>query len=121
LHDGFNVIGGFLKDVLVPVLWNSYELLLFRFRLWKNFGFGSVPYLAQFFKTKSLYKILHLMLEASLFPKKFTSHFVFHFTFGPEPDPEVKFIPLSLPLRRKKFRFRFHSTAWYLLELNSGV
>jgi hypothetical protein len=44
LIDVFNVIGGFLKDVLVPVLLNSYDLLLFRFRLRKNFGFGSGPY-----------------------------------------------------------------------------
>ncbi len=93
---------------LFPVLWNRYDLLRFRFRLWKSFGFwsGSRQYLAVFspFQCQNS--------EAAYFPESLPLIFNFlsfllHFMLDPdpnpvpEPDPTPELSCIPVPLGQK--------------------
>jgi hypothetical protein len=89
--------------IRIPVLWNRNDLLRFRFRLWKNFGFGSGSssdsgsrqYLAQFSASKTCAKSCFFNVRSSFVSQKFGLTFDFltfvfckciHFILDPDPS-----------------------------------
>ncbi len=110
--------------IRIPMLWNRNDLLRFRFRLWKSFGFdsgsssnsGSRQYLAVF----SIKKLAFSTLEAALFPRNLASHFwfltflfciPFYIGSGSKSGPESESKCIRFRFRSaRKLRFRFHNT-----------
>ncbi len=135
-----------------PALWNLTDLAYCGY----GFDFGKIPVPFQVTDSNPdqiqtifdtvLKNLAFLMLKATLFPRKLTSHFdvlisltfVFHFMLGPDSNPNPECIMVSVPVRQEvpvpvlisqhcfqlmdldadtKYRYRYRTSTIYCITL----